>query len=126
MTLQVETAPTSSLEVEDDELGEQAAAMEQQLGQLLTHIEKAIAEQQAGEEEDGEKEPWASPPEEEPRLSPEDEARVEKLFRQAQENRSKAYELKRELDRLEVFKDYEDRFLDLFKRTNGQESRKAG
>ena len=29
-------------------------------------------------------------------------------------DRSKAYELKRELDRLEVFADYEDRFLDLF------------
>ena len=31
-------------------------------------------------------------------------------------DRSKAYELKRELDRLELYKDYEDRFLDLFKK----------
>jgi hypothetical protein len=31
-------------------------------------------------------------------------------------DRSKAYELKNELDRLDVFRDYEDRFLDLFKK----------
>ena len=31
-------------------------------------------------------------------------------------DRSRAFELKQELDRLEVFKEYEDRFLDLFKK----------
>ena len=31
-------------------------------------------------------------------------------------DRAKAIELKQELDRLGVFKDYEDRFLDLFKK----------
>jgi len=31
-------------------------------------------------------------------------------------DRSKALELRQELDRLSVFKDYEDRFLDLFKK----------
>jgi uncharacterized protein len=48
------------------------------------------------------------------RLSPEDEQRIERLFAQAAEDRSKAYELKRELDRLNVFDQYENRFLDLF------------
>jgi hypothetical protein len=38
------------------------------------------------------------------------------LFNQANQDRSKAFELKQELDRLGVFKDYEDRFLDLFKK----------
>jgi proteasome assembly chaperone (PAC2) family protein len=42
--------------------------------------------------------------------------RIESLFRKARGNRSKAMELKQELDRLNVFKDYEDRFLDLFKK----------
>ena len=41
---------------------------------------------------------------------------IEQLFEQALQDRSKAYELKRELDRLEVFGEYEDRFLDLFKK----------
>ena len=49
-------------------------------------------------------------------LEPEDERLIEQLFEQASKDRSKAYELKRELDRLEVFPEYEDRFLDLFKK----------
>jgi hypothetical protein len=36
----------------------------------------------------------------------------------AAKDRSKAFELKQELDRLGVFKEYEDRFLDLFKKSN--------
>jgi hypothetical protein len=38
------------------------------------------------------------------------------MFEQARQDRSKAMELKRELDRHGVFKQYEDRFLDLFKK----------
>jgi hypothetical protein len=38
------------------------------------------------------------------------------MFEEARADRSKAYLLKRELDRLKVFHDYEDRFLDLFKK----------
>jgi predicted ATP-grasp superfamily ATP-dependent carboligase len=41
--------------------------------------------------------------------------KIEELFGQAARDRSKAFELKRELDRLGVFKDYESRFLDLFR-----------
>ncbi len=40
---------------------------------------------------------------------------VDKLFRDAELNRSNAPLLKEELDRLGVFQDYEDRFLDLFR-----------
>jgi hypothetical protein len=53
---------------------------------------------------------------EEERLGPADRQRVEALFAQAEKDRAKAFELKRELDRLGAFKDYEDRFLDLFKK----------
>jgi proteasome assembly chaperone (PAC2) family protein len=49
-------------------------------------------------------------------LSPADRQHIEQLFTEAAADRSKAFELKRELDRLGVFKDYEDRFLDLFKK----------
>jgi hypothetical protein len=51
-----------------------------------------------------------------PKISPRDAARIEELFEQAQQDRAKAYELKSELDRLNIFDDYENRFLDLFKR----------
>ncbi len=46
-----------------------------------------------------------------------DELRVEKLFELARDNRSKACELKRSLDSLGVFTQYEDRFLDLFSKS---------
>lgn len=43
--------------------------------------------------------------------------RIEKLFEEASNDKSKAGELKKELDRLGVFKQFEDRFLDLFNTT---------
>jgi len=49
------------------------------------------------------------------RISPEILERVEQLFAAAKLDRSKAIELKAELDRFELFKHFEDRFLDLFK-----------
>ncbi|MBP7056739.1 MAG: PAC2 family protein [Candidatus Omnitrophica bacterium] len=42
-------------------------------------------------------------------------AKIEKLFREATLDRSKAIILKKELDRWDLYKLYEDRFLDLFK-----------
>lgn len=43
--------------------------------------------------------------------------KIEKLFTQAKTDISKANELKSELDKWNVYKEYEDRFLDLFKKT---------
>jgi proteasome assembly chaperone (PAC2) family protein len=42
--------------------------------------------------------------------------KIEQLFAEAKKDVSKANELKKELDRWNVYKEYEDRFLDLFKR----------
>lgn len=100
----------SSLEIDFTELAEQAEMVEQQLGQLLS-----LAEGQ-DESASGEEELPAPQPADDEGLSAEDERRIEGLFEQASRHRSKAFELKRELDRLGVFKDYEDRFLDLFKK----------
>ena len=54
------------------------------------------------------------------RPSPEEQAqareRIERLFAQAAQDRSKASELKAELDRLGLFEEYEDRFLALFRK----------
>lgn len=41
--------------------------------------------------------------------------KIERLFQEAKVDRSKAYLLKEELDRWDLYKEYEDRFLDLFK-----------
>lgn len=49
------------------------------------------------------------------RVSARDRQHLDELFAIAHKDRSRAYELKRELDRLEVFPENEDRFLDLFK-----------
>jgi uncharacterized protein len=99
----------AGIELDTTELAEQAKAMDQKLGEILARVQEAMAQGQPVEEDYSPEAP------EEPQLSAEDEKRLEDLFRQAKQDRSKAYELKRELDRLEVFEDYEDRFLDLFK-----------
>lgn len=99
----------TGIELDFQELAEQSQATEEQLGELLTQVEQTYGQQEPGEE--GEPPEPAPEPE---RLSAADRQRVEVLFTQASRDRAKAIELKRELDRLGIFKEYEDRFLDLF------------
>jgi proteasome assembly chaperone (PAC2) family protein len=113
----------AGIELDLSELAEQARAVEEQLGQLLARVEEQYGRQQAGEEdeEDGEGEEVgyqteADEPEEEDAEAKAARGRVEELFAQAEKDRGKAFELKRELDRHGLFKEYEDRFLDLFKK----------
>jgi proteasome assembly chaperone (PAC2) family protein len=100
----------AGIEVDFTELADQARIMEQQLGELLSRVERTYAPPPADDE--------GSTPEpvEEERVSSADKQRLEGLFDQAAKDRSKAFELKQELDRLGIFKEYEDRFLDLFKK----------
>lgn len=106
----------ADLQLDLGELSEQAKEVEHKLGDLLEKVKEALEDQQqeqdGGEEEAPEFEPAAV--EEGPSLD--DRELIENLFRQARKNRSKAYELKRELDRLHLYREYEDRFLDLFKK----------
>jgi proteasome assembly chaperone (PAC2) family protein len=104
-------APMAGIDLDLGELAEQARAVEEQLGELLERVEDQLGMQQPDEEEDEDR----PEPAEEEGTSPADRARIEGLFAQAGRDRSKAFELKRELDRLGLFKEYEDRFLDLFK-----------
>lgn len=91
--------------------GQGAQAVEEKLSELSAALERAVRSQEPATEE------TFTPQEpEEDRLDTEDERRIEQLFKQARLDRSKAYELKRELDRIGVFREYEDRFLDLFKK----------
>jgi proteasome assembly chaperone (PAC2) family protein len=109
--LEVFTAITG-FELDLSELAEQAKMMEQQLGELLARVEQAYEQQYATEEKsDG---PEAA---EEESVSSAERQRIEKLFQQARQDRSKAFELKQMLDQLGLFKEYEDRFLDLFKKS---------
>lgn len=101
----------TGVELDFTELSQQVVAMDRQLGELLSQVEQAYGSQVPGEEEE-----YRPEPVEEERLSSADQKRIEGLFELAATDRSKAFELKQELDRLGVFKEYEDRFLDLFKK----------
>lgn len=107
-------AQMTGIEIDFTELAEQAAAVERQLGQLLAQVEQQMGRQEPEEEP----EPFGAESHEEDGLAPEDERLIEGLFEQARHDRSKAYELKRELDRLGAFKEYEDRFLNLFRKAD--------
>ena len=134
----------TNVDLDLTELAEQARAVEEQLGDLLSRVEDQYGHQAGGddsdeddddegsefavEEDDEDADPseagdagssegveyqYEGPDEPVPLPTV---ARIEELFARAADDRSKAFELKRELDRLGVFKQYEDRFLDLFKR----------
>jgi len=109
--LEVFTA-SAGIDLDLTELSDQAKAMEQQLGELLARVEQTYGQQYPVEEET-----YGPGAAEEERVSSADRQRIEELFQQAVKDRSKAFELKQELDRLGVFKEYEDRFLDLFKKS---------
>jgi uncharacterized protein len=108
------------------ELNQQAEAVEQGLIQLLEKLQEAAGQQGEGEGEAGFEIPEVAQNgdsdeeeggdrESEQTLDEESRMRIESLFAAAQRDRSRAVHLKQELDRLGVFKQYEDRFLDLFK-----------
>jgi proteasome assembly chaperone (PAC2) family protein len=121
------------LTLDTQELEEQARTMDEQLSGWLQRLEKSIQQQREGEtasDEDGlgeDAEESESPEGEEFEVGPisaggeshplseQHQERIEMLFHAASTDRAKAYELKRELDRLQVFKQYENRFLDLFR-----------
>jgi len=106
----------AGIELNLDELREHGQVMQEAIDKALDQFRKHQQEAAGDyESEDftpvdlGLEEPTGST------LSDEDRQHIETLFKQAAEDRSRAYDLKKELDRLGVFDDYEDRFLDLFK-----------
>jgi proteasome assembly chaperone (PAC2) family protein len=109
----------SGIAIDLEELTEEAKVVGEHLLGLWNRAQQALQPESEPEEEEEE---FQATPAEEPRISEADGKRIEELFRQAAEDRTRAYELKRELDRLNLFAEYEDRFLDLFKPKNkGQE-----
>lgn len=110
------------VELDFENLDQQAERIDRQLVEALKQLHSQFGEEGQGEEGGGEETftvPRFSQEEssaEKPALDTEAKRRIEDLFKQAETDRAKAFELKRELDRLGVFDKYEDRFLDLFKR----------
>ncbi|TWU46680.1 PAC2 family protein [Rubripirellula reticaptiva] len=98
------------------ELAQHSEQTEHRLGQIVAEMHRRLepepdpSEETTSEETTGEEWKLAS------KISPEDEQRINSLFEIAGQDRSLAFELKSELDRLGLFESYEDRFLDLFKK----------
>jgi proteasome assembly chaperone (PAC2) family protein len=125
----------SRIELDFAELEQQAKMVEKGLIELLKKMEEAAREQgglpgqesftvpefAVAEDEDEEggngatDEPKPAEPKE-PEIDYATRHRIDSLFQAAQQDRSKAFRLKQELDRLGVFKQYENRFLDLFRK----------
>jgi proteasome assembly chaperone (PAC2) family protein len=100
----------ASIDLDLRDLDKQVARVDEQLRELLTRAEGEAGPRAMSEE----------PVEEttEEGVPPQTQKRIEALFKEAEKDRSKAFELKQELDRLGLFRDYEDRFLDLFKKAS--------
>ena len=113
--------PMAGISLDFTELEHQVAAVDEKMGQWIRKIKHEADEQgfavpdflDANEEDDQEQ----NDADDEQRLDRQTQRRIEALFANARDDRSKAGELKAELDRHRVFPEYEDRFLDLFKKT---------
>jgi uncharacterized protein len=99
----------SGIETDLSEIRRHADAVERTLEDFLSRMEQAVKESETRSGLETEHENGAA------RRGETDRRHLEKLFEKARKDRSRAYELKQELDRLGLFPDYEDRFLDLFK-----------
>ena len=125
----------SGIEVSLEELDQHAAAVDEALIEAFEQMERSQDEKPDEDEEgdDDEESSEAVRPEQgeapeppappaapaapgEPKLDFAARKRIEQLFEEARKDTSKSLALKQELDRLGVFKKYEDRFLDLFRR----------
>lgn len=100
----------AGIDLDFSEMEEQVTLLDQNLGKLLAQLERQLAEKSEESVESSDVDVSESEQQNE-----EDRRRIEQLFDRAAADRSRAYELKNELDRLGLFKDYEDRFLDLFR-----------
>lgn len=99
------------IEIDMEEINLLAKQTEERLNEFIkTHqkLEKPISSEEIEEMKKGLKAHSGIP------KSAKD--RIENLFKQAAKDRSKAIELKAELDKWGIFEEYEDRFLDLFKK----------
>lgn len=109
----------AGLDLDLSELEEYGTSMQGQFSQLYDQLKEALREiAPPGEPAEAPAPPPFEAPSE-PKPADEDAERIERLFRRARLDRSAAFMLKNELDRLGLFSRYEDRFLDLFEHGHG-------
>jgi proteasome assembly chaperone (PAC2) family protein len=101
-------------QIELSELSLEAERIEARLDSALRNIQH-LGQEKGEDDATTSDETYIPDPAENGKLSAEEKQMLEQLFERARSDRSKAFELKQELDRLGVFSEYEDRFLDLFK-----------
>lgn len=108
----------ADLHIDLTELEEQGRQVDEQLEELLERMKEATRQEHEPSEfeESAFMDPDAESEPEEEKLDYASRQRIERLFDEAKRDRSKALHLKEVLDRLGVFGQYEDRFLDLFRR----------
>lgn len=116
-------ATAAGVELDFTELAKQAEVVDRGLLELLEKMQAAARMAGAGNEDTGtpgvigeDSSPDASSADREPTIDYATRVKIEHLFDAARQDRAKAVNLKQELDRLGVFRHYEDRFLDLFKK----------
>lgn len=105
------------LSVDLAEIQEQARSMDNQINSLLEHLKLGPANNAPGPIGEDEVEKIKKSLSQLTRLPLSVKEKIEKLFIDSLSDISKANELKSELDKWNVYKEYEDRFLDLFKKS---------
>lgn len=120
----------SGIPVDVSDLARDAQTVDRALIELLEKMREDARRKENPEREDDDEasdEAWPAPASsptdapgpkkvEQRALEPAARARLEQLFTEAAADRSKAVQLKEHLDRLGVFAQYENRFLDIFRR----------
>jgi proteasome assembly chaperone (PAC2) family protein len=101
----------SGIELDFAELRSHAETVEETLEDFLTRMEVAVEQTDQKSSSNREAETGTNAP----RSGSKERQRIEQLFAEACKDRSRAYELKQDLDRLGLFNEFEDRFLDLFR-----------
>jgi len=110
-----------NLQIDFNELKDQARIMEAEINKLLDYLKLGSPGQSApiGEEEIERIKKTLS---QLTKLPVSVKERIEKLFELAKTDISQANELKSELDKWNVYKEYEDKFLDLFKKQKDKDN----
>lgn len=109
-----------NLSIDFSKLIQQAQTMEAEINKLLDYLK--LGSTQAGPIGEEEIERIKKSLSQLTKLPLSVKERIEKLFSQAKADISKANELKAELDRWSAYKEYEDRFLDLFKKSKDKDN----
>ncbi len=106
----------TGIDIDRDELEKHADRVDRLLVRLREHMRTGSTEAPDLEGLEEEAEEVKEPAKPESGLGMAGRRRLEEMFDSVRRDQTKSVDLKKELDRLGVFKQYEDRFLDLFRR----------